>query len=388
MANVKIFYVYIYAIPALLSLIIIYNGNYLLGDFRSYFYLMSGLDFAITFVEFLLPLAIIYLMLKLGNRVVLIKSKDARFERFALVLFVFIFFVTLCIGAIKVGNDNNVGGIPGVLMSLVVKLNPYLLIGILAFSKINTRSFVICLLVCVFYSYKQVSLQGYLVVFFSLITFLLSRYRIKPVLFIGLLLIPFFVYEPIFDVLTYIYTIRNQMRGVEFDATQVMALAIGRISSLSSYLYIRDGAYDFSGVSDFFSLGIILERVLGFTLFDTSSPSQIFNMAELGRAGYSIFLGLNGFLYALYQSSVFVFIFNVIIILFVIYVLFQLMPYFDRKNRLLMFFLVMYMPFLSFDIWEISIVFQSLILLNVLYLLYMLGSSALSCVLGKGVNLA
>lgn len=369
MQKVKVFYIYIYLIPALLSLVLISTGDTLLGDFRSYSYSMDVNDFFLTLFQFLLPLFFIYSIVKAGSKIVVSKSKGKLFEEFSLILFLFIFLVTFFVGAIKVGSAN-IGGVPGLLMSLVIKLNPYLLLGVLSFSNIKVKYFIFCLLVCLLFCFKQVSLQGYLVSLFSLITFLLLRKNISGKLFVFMLVLPFFIYGFIFEVLTYIYTLRNEMRGVDFDSSQIMALAVGRISSLSSYLYIRESVTTFNGVSDFFSLGIFLERLLGFSVLNTISPSIVFNKAELGDADYSIFLGLSGFLLALYKSSVLIFIFNVIILLFVVLVIFQILPYFDKKVRVHMFFLIMYMPILSFDIWEISIIFQSLILINFLFFMY------------------
>ncbi|MFM4774587.1 hypothetical protein ACEUD0_01865 [Aeromonas veronii] len=370
MQRISFFYVYIYIIPALLSLVLIASGGTLLGDFRSYSYSIDPIDFFLTLMQFLLPLAFIFLVIKTGDKLVITKGRGTVFECFLLTLFVFIFLVTFFIGAIKVGSSN-VGGLPGLLMSFVFKLNPYLLLGLLAFSNIKAKHFVFCLLVCILYSFKQVSLQGYLVSLFSLVTFILLRKNISNKLFFFVLIVPFFIHSFIFDVLIDIYTLRNQMRGVAFDSSQIMSLAVGRISSLSSYLYIRESlTTSFEGVSDYFSLGIFLERLSGFSVFNTVSPSVVFNKAELGAADYSIFLGLNGFLLALYKSSVLIFMFNVTVLLLVFLIIFQMLPYFDRKARVHMFFLIMYMPILSFDIWEISIVFQSIILINVLFLLY------------------
>lgn len=376
MKNVKLFYIYIYIVPALLSLILISFGGTLLGDFRSFPYDMEIRDFVSTLIEFSLPLIILFTLIYGANNLVVFKSKTLQFESFILLLFVFIFFVTFFIGAIKIGG-NNVGGLPGLLMSLVVKLNPYLLLGVLAFSKVKVKIFFICLLVCFLYCYKQVSLQGYLISLISLMTFLLLRKKISTKLLIVILVSPFLIYSILFEALSYIYTLRNEMRGVEFDSTQIMSLAVGRISSLSSYLYMRESIFSYTEVSDFFTLGIFSERMIGFSFFDTLSPSIVFNNAELGEADYSIFLGLNGFLLSLYQSSIFIFLFNVIIILIIFFIIFQMLPFFNKGHRVAMFFLIMYMPILSFDIWEISIAFQSLLLINILYFIYKLPNQLL-----------
>ena len=123
-----------------------------------------------------------------------------------------------------------------------------------------------------------------------------------------------------------------------FDVTEVSSLALGRVSSLSSYLYITDNAFDFSRISDFFSLGIYLERLIGFSLFATNSPSSVFNLSVLGDADYSIFLGLNGFLYSLYEVSLGVLILNVMVLMFFLFITFQLMPFFEKKKRPCVFF--------------------------------------------------
>ena len=95
-------------------------------------------------------------------------------------------------------------------------------------------------------------MQGYLVALFSLSVFILNRVRINSLVISLVLLIPFVFYNYLFEVLSYIYSVRNEMRGVTFDVTEVSSLALGRVSSLSSYLYITDNAFDFSRISDFF----------------------------------------------------------------------------------------------------------------------------------------
>ncbi|WP_337137373.1 oligosaccharide repeat unit polymerase [Morganella morganii] len=374
MKKPNIFLLYIYLIPAILSIILICNNNFLLGDFRSYGYDLSILDSFFVFFEFLIPLVIIYLVIKISNTASILAKKDSQFENFIVYIFIFIFFVTIFIGVIKVGPSSEITSPLFLLPKLTAKLNPYLLIGILAFSRIKTKHFIFCLCVCILYSYKQTSLQGYLIVFFSYAIFLLRTCKVNIYLFILLLLLPLVLYEYIFDILKLLYSVRNKMRGFEFNEQDIVSLSIGRISSLSSYLYIQDSLYNNIGnlnkISDYFSLGIFSERIFSIPLFDTISPSNVFNAYEIGDADYSIFLGLNGFLYILFQQSAPIIIINTIVILLVFILILQMLPYFSISERIPLFFLVMYSPILSFDIWEISILFQSLILLNILFFFY------------------
>lgn len=367
MINMRMFLVYIYIVPTLISLAVIYHTGYLLGDFRGYSYAIDSIDVLGNVIKFIFPIFLFFLFVKVSDKLKFIQEKDNSFESLSFFLFIYIFFVTFIFGAIKIGVGDVSGGYAGLLMSTVIKLNPYLLLSVLAFSKIKTTRFLFCLFVAVFFSYKQISMQGYLVALFSLSVFILNRVRINSLVISLVLLIPFVFYNYLFEVLSYIYSVRNEMRGVTFDVTEVSSLALGRVSSLSSYLYITDNAFDFSRISDFFSLGIYLERLIGFSLFATNSPSSVFNLSVLGDADYSIFLGLNGFLYSLYEVSLGVLILNVMVLMFFLFITFQLMPFFEKKKRPCVFFLVIYMNFLSFDIWEFSMLFQSLIVINVLY---------------------
>ena len=61
---------------------------------------------------------------------------------------------------------------------------------------------------------------------------------------------------------------------------------------------------------------IYLERLIGFSLFCDKLPIIGFNLSVLGDADYSIFLGLNGFLYSLYEVSLGVLILNVMVLMF------------------------------------------------------------------------
>ena len=187
-----------------------------------------------------------------------------------------------------------------------------------------------------------------------------------------LLLTPIVLSGVVVEVLKFIYATRNEMRGgdVGFLPEEIVYLAVGRISALSSYIYVQDKILDYSAISDFFSWGILSSRFTGVPIVGTYSPSDLFNQHVLGDADYSIFLGVSGFLFVLFQASLPVFIVNLVPIVFVLIVIYFLIPYFDAKQRLSMFFILLYMFFLSSDIWELSIFFQSLIFINLLYFFY------------------
>ncbi len=106
------------------------------------------------------------------------------------------------------------------------------------------------------------------------------------------------------ELLTYIYQLRSEARGSSFNSDEILFLSIGRISPISSYLYIKDIIHDFSGVSQYFSIGLVQEKLMGFSFFNVTSPSDLFNKNILGIPDYSIFLGINGFIYYLFQSSI------------------------------------------------------------------------------------
>ncbi|NVP03317.1 oligosaccharide repeat unit polymerase [Photobacterium damselae subsp. damselae] len=369
MKNIKIFILYIYTLPTFVALLLIYNYGHLIGDFRTYYYNMDIVDLVYTCLIYLTPLLILYLFIKSFEGKYLLKPKtEIYFNKYILYLFMFILLITLCFGAVQIGQPNV--GFAAPLRAIIVKINPYVLLLIISFSNLTIRKFAFCILVCLFYGYMQHSLQGYLITFFSVMVFILNRKNLSTDKFILLLMLPILLSHPLMEILTYIYQLRSEARGNNFNSDEVIFLSIGRISAISSYLYIKDFIHNFSGVSQYFSIGLVQDKLLGFSFFNITSPSDLFNKDILGITDYSIFLGINGFIYYLFQSSIVTGLINILFILFILLVIYNLIPYYIQNTRLPLFFLVLYLPMLSSDIWELSMLLQTLIVINIGFWLF------------------
>ncbi|WP_318503680.1 oligosaccharide repeat unit polymerase [Photobacterium leiognathi] len=369
MKNLKIFIIYIYVLPTFIALLLIYNYGHLIGDFRTYYYNMDIVDLAYTYLIYLTPLLILYLFIKLFEDKYLFEPKnESLFNKYLLYLFIFILLITLCFGAVQIGQPNI--GFAAPFRAIIVKINPYILLLIISFSSISIRKFAFCILVCLFYGYMQHSLQGYLITFFSIMVFILNRNKLATSKFIIFLILPVILSHPLMEILTYIYQLRSEARGNNFNSDEIIFLSVGRISAISSYLYVKDFIHDFSGVSQYFSIGLVQDKLMGFSFFNITSPSDLFNKDILGITDYSIFLGVNGFVYYLFNSSIVTGFINVLFIFFILLVIYNLIPYYVQNTRLLLFFLVLYLPLLSSDIWELSMLLQTLIVINIGFWLF------------------
>ncbi|MEI8596268.1 oligosaccharide repeat unit polymerase [Photobacterium sp. Hal280] len=370
MNKLKVFTLYIYMIPTFISLLIIFNNGYLLGDFRNYLYSASFFDIAQVFFLYSCMLLVIYLFIISGSRIHFFSEKNKQFEKYSLLVFCFILFITLAFGAVKIGQPVE-GGLTGLMIKLASKFNPLLLVLIISYSNISVRKFAFCILVTLIYGFKQQSLQGYLISFIAVMIYALKAKEIKSFYFYFLLLSPIIFGKWVLDFVTWIYTLRNELRGVEFDTNEILSLAVGRISSISSYIYLTENHFSYNKISEYFSHSIFISRIIGVQMGGGVSPSDIFNQELLGgNAGYSIFLGLLGMLDMLIKGDILVAANNVIFLLMMLFISFQMIPYFNKKERVLMFFSVFYLPFLSSDIWEWSILLQSLIVIQLGYLIF------------------
>ncbi len=170
MKNIKVFIIYIYTIPTFIALILIYNHKHLIGDFRTYYYKMGLYELFYTYLIYLVPFLIIYIYIKLFSKKYIVKPRnETYFNKYISFLFIFVFAITLCFGAVQIGQPNI--GFAAPFRSLIVKTNPYILLLIVSFSSISVRKFAFCIFVCLFYGYMQHSLQGYLITFFAIVVF-------------------------------------------------------------------------------------------------------------------------------------------------------------------------------------------------------------------------
>lgn len=295
--------------------------------------------------------------------------ESIKLEKFAFYSIIITGLITLIFGANAIGHPAQTG-IAGVIIKIASKLNPLVLLPLLTFTNVSVRKFFFCAAVVIFYGYMQQSLQGIYISVLCAGAFFLLKVRLNGAIFILMLLSPIIFLGPLLDIITHLYTIRNEIRGVSFSVEEIFSLALGRISTTSSLIYTISNSFNTTGVSDYFVFGIVIERLIGVHILDTVSPSQVFNTYILGaNADYSIFMGLAGFFVFLLKTSPAVFIVNAACLILVLILIYLLIPVNNVKYRTSVFFLIMYLPFLSFDIWEISIVFQTIIIWRVFLLL-------------------
>lgn len=308
-------------------------------------------------------------MLRLVNKIDVINYEKYNFENVMFCVFIFVGIVTLACGANKIGQEA-IPGTAGFLVKIASKFSPLAMLALLSFSRINLKKFLVCVSIVVFYGYRQQSLQGYLIAAIALTIYILANYKINNTLYLLLFLTPVVLLGPIIDFLTFIYSLRNEGRGVAFNIDEITSLLVGRVSSVSSYLYITSHEFISNRVSDYFSFGIFLERLTGLHLINSVSPSEVFNVGVIGpNADYSIFMGLPGFLSFLTANNALVATINIVFLLFILSVIYYLMPVVNNSYRITAFFIVIYMTLLSSDIWELSILFQSVIIWRIIALM-------------------
>lgn len=341
----------------------------LLGDFRSENYDMHFSELFIVLLAYAVPLLVIYIILKLVDKVKVINYEYYNFESILFYVFLFIGVVTLLCGANRIGQEG-VPGVAGLFVKIASKCSPLAMLALLSFSRIDLKRFLICIIIVVFYGFKQQSLQGYLVAAIAMTIYILVNYKINNMLYIFLLFIPAILLGPIIDFLSFIYSLRNEIRGVAFNIDEIASLLVGRVSSVSSYLYITSNNFISNVISEYFSIGIFLERLTGLHLINSISPSEAFNIDVVGpNSDYSIFMGLPGFLSFLIRYSIPIAVINILFLLFILSVMYYLIPTVNKMYRITAFFVVIYMTLLSSDIWELSILFQSVIVWKIIALM-------------------
>ncbi|EPP4908396.1 oligosaccharide repeat unit polymerase [Escherichia albertii] len=370
MKNKTSFYIaYIYIAPIILSLYYISTTNSLLGDFRTYSYKLEWESSLLLLIWYFIPLSIIFCVVKMTEKIKVDTFESIKLEKFAFYSIAIAGLITLIFGANAIGHPAQTG-LVGIIIKIASKLNPLVLLPLLTFTNVSVKKFFFCVAVVIFYGYMQQSLQGIYISVLCTGAFLLLKVRLNSVIFILVLLSPIIFLGPLLDIITHLYTIRNEIRGVSFSIEEILSLALGRISTTSSLIYIISNSFNTTEISDYFTFGIVIERLIGVHILDTVSPSQVFNTYILGaNAGYSIFMGLAGFFVFLLKTSPAVFIVNVVCLILELILIYLLIPVNNVKYRTPVFFLIMYLPFLSFDIWEISIVFQTIIIWRVCLLL-------------------
>ena len=375
--KLKLLVIYLYIAPLILSDLLIFNSNRLLGDF-------SGVEIDFDMIEilslnllYLTPLLIIYLFLKIcgigSSDEVISDYQERNYINFYSLLIIINSLITYFFGAIPVGEAGS-AGIVGGIQAFNAKLNPYIILIFLSALNIKNYKFFVCCILVAITSLMQKSLLGYFVLFIATYILVLSRYNINFIKLILLLLAPIVLCLQMGEVFYFIYDLRNKSRGFyqHIDYELIFSYALGRINSLSSFYTIYNGKCCSEGVSNFYVIGEILKRLTSLSFVETINPTYLFNSYLLGNVNsdYSIFTSTAGALFILMENGYIISLINIFSILLSIILMYFLMPFPKCNNKIYIFLISFYFVYLSGDIWEFSILLQSFIFIKILQFTY------------------
>lgn len=371
--KIALFCLYIYIAPLIASDIFVLKNDYLLGDFSSVEVNIGFVDIIWLNLIYVFPLGIIFLLIKNKTKNNIYLNIDNYYIRFYILLISINFFISIMFGSLTVGGSNP-GGIIGIIISLNNKLIPYLLLIMLSGLNAKYHEFIFSCIMVLIITYLQKSILGYFVIFISsyLLIIIKNKFNIKRILL--LFILPFLAAFLMKDFLLFIYDLRNSSRGSYqgIDPDLIFSYALGRINSLSSLYSIYYGGCCNHEVSNYYALGTFIQRLIPLSLGETINPTHLFNSYILGdlNSNYAIFTSTAGALLILLQSSFFVACINILFILLIIKFSYYIMPFPDNNYKSLIFILGLYFVYLSGDIWEFSILFQSFIFVKILQLIY------------------
>jgi hypothetical protein len=356
---------YVYLAPLVSSVAyIVYDGG-LLGDYSN----SSVEDFTVLYqaaLLYLAPLIFIVSFMALFSRenCFSILSTRKTFGALSVILLLHGLLV-MTFGAIATGGDSSVSDFASLVRLLLSKVNPYYIFILVCFLAGRQDIAKICLLVgvIVLETVLQKSLQGYWILFIAIFMYVIRLYGQGFLKTSIILALPILISFHIDGVLGYVYEIRSDSRGSELSLNSkevIFKMALGRINSLSSvYSIIEDECCD-KQVDSFYSVSSFIQRFTGINLGGQTSPTQVFNDAVLGAdADYAIFTGTVGSLFININSSLIAVLANSAFLLLELFILYKLIPWNGtRQGKLSVFMIVIYMPYLSGDSWELSILLQ------------------------------
>jgi hypothetical protein len=372
-----IYVICLYLIPTVLSVKLIINSEHLLGDFSSLSINLNIIDLIITASLYLLPILFIISVLKIFDcKPIFIKSINyidyINYLYYLLLLLTILIFYFGGIPSGQTGSSDYVGLINVILM----KINPMWILLIISTSNINFNKFIISIFCILILSYLLKSMIGYFIIYISVLNYWIIRFSPKVFVIILSVAIPVYLLDGgANSIIEEIYNIRNISRGLDIGSQvdyELGSRIMGRINSISSLYFIRleDCCGDLV-VDSAYALSIIMNRFTGINFFGNLSPSIIFNDYILGSQveNYAIFTSTTGALLILLKSGIIVTIFNIFIILLMIIFLFKITPLPSKSTRLPLFLTLLYLIYLSGDVWELSMILQSVLLINIIFIL-------------------
>ena len=357
---------FFYVLPVIVNIFYIYNVHHLTGDYTAYSFEGSFFDLISVGLLYLLPILFIYMILR-----VKFFSRPAQKIRVPVSLLFWMIcilaFVALTFGAIPTGGQAD-SGIGGVVQRIAAKFNPYYLYLILVASTSSGKKVILSTLAILIIGFAQKSLAGYLIAIMGLAVHAAIHEKIsrRQLIQLVVILLPLsFFLGPLIEL---IYELRNSARGssISIDSDLIYSYVLGRLNSISSLYSIIYG--DCCGIASdsYYSIEVLIERIFGVSLLDYTSPTQIFNDFVLGtNVDYAIFTGTAGSLAILLKTIPLSAILNCAVLLVELKIIYAITPINLGRSKYPFFFLLIFFIYLSGDAWELSLLFQSVIILRV-----------------------
>ena len=359
---------YFYVAPLVGCVLLVMQNGHLLGDFTHLSVELDPTRLLFSAVTYLAPLIVIVTVVRQGSRLNTWFDHQG-YAEFIFYILLWVALFTLVFGAIPVGAPP-APGITGVVQTVILKFNPYLLFLFLAALRVPPWRMVIGGLCVLLMGLSQNSLLGYFVVAMAFSVYWVDNKvssRWHMLLFFAM---PIVLIGGLQEGISYLYSLRNESRGGATDISENMVLsyALGRINSFSSmYQIIYDDCCG-AAPSAFYVIGTFLERLTGLGVFASTTPGQTYNEFLLGAGSeYAIFTSTAGAVYILFKSGWSILVVNVVALLVILKIMYVMVPVPTGPRKLPLFLIVLYLPYLSGDVWELSLSFQSIVLLRMTY---------------------
>lgn len=361
--------IYFYLAPLLASDILILSTGHLVGDFTHVEIDTDVWELLFLSILYILPLIVIIGLFRH------VKDRDIRpmnnnFASYLLCVLVIVTASTLIFGTVPVGEAPTAGFV-GVIQSLVLKFNPYLLLLLL--TSLHTKTWrmfagVACVLIV---TIAQKSLLGYFVSAMALSVYWVDKKSPSYRQLIIYMIISTIILVNSQPLLLYIYSLRSESRefNVEMLSELVSSYAVGRVNSISSLYTIWNGNCCTHAPDALYAIATIFERLTGISFSGISNPGQVFNRDILGvdSETYSIFTGVAGAVLVLAKTSWVALCLNILTLVLVMRLIYWLIPPIAMSKKKPIFLIILYLPYLSGDVWELSMLTQSLLIIRFIY---------------------
>lgn len=359
---------YFYVAPLVGGVLLVLQNGHLLGDFPHVSVEFDPTGLLFYAVAYLAPLVVIVIAVRQGSRLNTWFAHKG-YAEFIFYILLWVALFTLVFGAIPVGAPP-APGITGVVQTVILKFNPYLLFLFLAALRVPPWQMVIGGLCVLVMGLSQKSLLGYFIVAMAFLVYWVDNKVSGRWHIILLFAIPIVLIVGLQEGISYLYSLRNESRGIATDIPEnlILSYALGRINSFSSMYQIINDDCCGAAPSTFYVIGNFLERLTGLGVFASATPGQTYNEFLLGAGSeYAIFTSTAGAVYILFKSGWSILVVNVVALLVILKIMYVMVPLPTGPRKLPLFLIVLYLPYLSGDVWELSLSFQSIMLLRMTY---------------------